>query len=242
MARPQPTPPQQMQTPQRTAKKLTWQDVNGPHPVDKAPETVSPSKWDLFPVFELEETYGPQPLLSDGASAPAPVFHSNTQLEGYTTILPDCGAVENLTGADAIEAAIIDREQQGITAEWRQLDRPKPVGGVGGQSEKCTHIVSLPSRLENGLCLNYNAPVISGSPSPVPSLFGRRPMAAMNIYMGMRSGEMACVPDGLETEIQWPPGTTFMDCREAPSGHLVLVTNAWNAAQLPRHPGGRRQR
>ena len=153
------------------------------------------------------------------------------------TLLVDCGAVGNLTGSDVIRKQVKEAEMNGRNTTWTKLAKPRNVSGVGDNAKTCEYAVALPARLESGRELAYHSPVIGGTPSPCPSLYGLDPMSQLNTYMGMRSGLLAMVPDGKEQDIQWPAGTTFEQCRKSASGHWNLVINAWKMdTQAGREP------
>ena len=184
-----------------------------------------------LPVFEEEfDEGGTMKVTSGNCQQTLQAFlHCDTQLPGFNSVLVDCGAVYNLTGSEVIQIQAKEAEEQGQPASWYKLDKPKNVSGVGDRAKTCEFAVQVPCVLESGRKIEYISPVIGGSPSPCPSLYGLDPMAIQNVHMGMRTGLLAMVPDGQESNIIWPKGTTFEQCRKSQSGHWNLVINAWKA-------------
>ena len=210
-------------------------------------EIQSSTPSSVLPVFEWEE----EDILLANPNAAASKFemtetnekrkpqhqssysHSATRIEGVEGLLVDSGAVSNLTGGDFVTRAANLAKQHGRSVKWFKLPKPKCVSGVGDQAKSCEYQACVPGMLENGQEIRYIAPVIGGDPSPVPPLYSLECMADTNTYMGMRSGLLAMVPDGAEREIRWPQGTTFIQCKKAPSGHWLVVCSAWESHQGP---------
>ena len=78
--------------------------------------------------------------------------------------------------------------------------------------------------------------VLGPGESPVPALFGLRSQADLNAYFSARLGQMYMVPEGKDSEIKWPKGTSMVQCEAAPQGHWLLMisdfekmTTVWNA-------------
>ena len=115
----------------------------------------------------------------------------------------------------------------GFQAEWSPLPKPKEVSGVGDKAKTCREQVKMPGVLANGDLIRYNTPVVEGSPSPLPGLWGLLPMARENTYFGTANGLMAMIPAGSDNLIKWPAGTRFNQTERAPSGHWVMTTTNW---------------
>ena len=101
-------------------------------------------------------------------------------------------------------------------------DKPTSVvvSGVGKDSEKCTTIQSVPGVLEDGTIIQYDAPRIPGS--SVPALCGMQTLDEQNMGVLPWSNQLVKVPKGKEQDIIWPEGTTFIQCRRAKTGHMLL--------------------
>ena len=178
-----------------------------------------------YVVFEWEEDAAQNTLQDE-----VPTYlHGSTHIAGKEGLLIDTGAVDNLTGADFVFRQGAAADQHGLETQWQLLDKPKRMSGVGDSTKECTHQATIHGRLADGTLVSYTAPVLPGQPSPVPPLYGLHSMAKDNTYFGTRSGTMAMVPDGLEKDIVWPPGTRFRQCEKAPSGHWLLVVSHWGS-------------
>ena len=149
-------------------------------------------------------------------------------IPGVETMIPDTGSVFSLSGGDSIARKSQEAEANGYKTVWEPLPKTKHVSGVGDNSKSCTHKAKVPCALEDGSLLNYVTPVVNGSPSPIPSLYGLDDMAAQNTYFGTSNGLMAMIPQGSDDQIVWPKGTRFIQCRRAPSRHWVMTTSNWH--------------
>ena len=126
---------------------------------------------------------------------------------------------------------------------WSQLTHPKRMAGVGKTTETCTHQAGVYGVSDAGDLMIYTAPVVppdseTGAPSLLPPLYGLVSMAECNAFMGTRHGLLAQVPDGAESQIVWPPGTKFIQCRKAPSGHWLMVVSNWHKLKQQAGLGG----
>ena len=118
--------------------------------------------------------------------------------------------------------------------EWFKLTRPENVSGVGDTAKSCVHQAKVHGCLEDGTIIQYEAPVVSGAPSPLPPLYGLKSMAASNTFFGTRSGVHALVPEG--AEVQLPKGTKFMRSVKSASGHWLLRVSSWKKDRVVPHP------
>ena len=103
------------------------------------------------------------------------------------------------------------------------------VSGVGKESEKCTMVQSVPGVLEDGTFIQYDAPRIPGS--SVPALCGMQTLDEHNMGVLPWSNQLVKVPKGKEQDIIWPEGTTFIQCRRAKTGHMLLPIGHFDKLQ-----------
>ena len=108
------------------------------------------------------------------------------------------------------------------------------VSGVDKDSEKCSVIPSVPGVLEDGAVIQYDAPRIPGS--SVPALCGMQTLDQHNLGVLPWSSQLVKVPKGKEHEIKWPEGTTFIQCKRAKTGHLMLPIGRSGQAKRRRQP------
>ena len=185
------------------------------------------SSGSYYPVFEWEEEdYLPTQDACERkivATNQLSYSHGATRIPGKEGILPDTGAVHNLSGLSFVQRQGQLAAAYGHSVKWQQLNKPKQVAGVGDAAKPCTHQAVVPGRLRSGSRIHYAAPIIGGGPSDIPALYGLDSMASENTFFGTRGGLMARVPDGLEDSIVWPTGTRFDQCERAPSGHWLLI-------------------
>ena len=66
------------------------------------------------------------------------MLHSSTRTEGQEGVIPDTGAVDDITGSDYVQRQDADARQHGFRVEYEDLERPKGVAGVGGRDRVCT--------------------------------------------------------------------------------------------------------
>ena len=100
------------------------------------------------------------------------------------------------------------------------------VSGVGKDSETCEVVRSAPGALEDGSLIKFKAPDIPNS--TVPALCGMEAMDEHNMAPLPWSNQLVKVPKGRENEIVWPQGTTFIQCRRAKTGHMMLPIGHFN--------------
>ena len=183
-----------------------------------------------FPVFSWEEEDYTEMIVQTGPDTHSKAYnHSATRIPGVEGLLLDTGAFDNLSGDGPIQRQAEIAREHGHQVEWHKLPKTKNVSGVGGAAKSCTHKASVPGILENGMKINYHTPVIPDS--EVPSLYGLDAMAKTNTYVGTKTGKLAMIPNGTDDQIIWPPGTTFIQCRKAPSQHWILTTSNWSRAK-----------
>ena len=103
------------------------------------------------------------------------------------------------------------------------------VSGIGKESEKCTMVQSVPGVLEDGTFIQYDAPRIPGS--SVPALCGMQTLDEQNMGVLPWSNQLVKVPKGKEQDIIWPEGTTFIQCRRAKTGHMLLPIGHFDKLQ-----------
>ena len=193
-----------------------------------------PEKTYLFPTFVWDEEDVMTSASMTNARTNNPTnsafIHGSTRIPGKEGLLPDTGAVHNLSSLSAILRQEAYVKAAGKSIQWQKLDKPKQVAGVGDNAKQCTHQAFTPCGLPNGEVTNYHSPVIADN-SDIPSLLGLNSMAEDNTFFGTRNGLMAQVPSGTENKINWPKGTSFRQCEKAPSGHWLLIISEFGGKQ-----------
>jgi hypothetical protein len=154
------------------------------------------------------------------------MLHSSTRLEGDEEgVIPDTGAVDDITGSEYVERQDAASRKHGMKVEYEDLAHPKGVAGVGGRDRVCTQRAKIPCPLADGSMMKYCPAVIPQS--DVPPLMGNDTMSRLNVYFGTRKGTFTMIPEGSDDQIIWPPGTKHIQCVKAPSRHWLLTVSAW---------------
>ena len=213
-----------------------WNRYNPRLQRDSAGDSSS-SHWPVFETFEWEEdeleteegTSENSPSATSGTTS----YHTNTRPPGQEALLVDTGAVHNLTGQDFVDRQTKASGAHGLKTTWSKIPGAgKKLSGIGDNAKTATQSARVYGVLSNGDLIQYEAPVIPpgtpGDPSPVPPLYGLDSMSRENVVMSMRTGLMALVPDGMEPQVKYPPGTKFRQCVKAPSGHWTLPVSHWS--------------
>ena len=199
-------------------------------------EVIDCDVWEeVYPVYSWEEDSPTEGAPTAPTPESARVFlHGSTRIQGLEGLLPDTGAVDDLTGSAFVLRQSKQAEAYGHATQWELLSRPKFVSGVGDNAKACTHRALIPGCMEDGTLLKYCPSVVPDS--EIPPLVGVNTMASLNVYFGTRHGEFIMIPDGKEKDIVWPSGTKKVQCRKAPSGHWLLIVSAWEEAMRSARP------
>ena len=199
------------------------------------PEDDEVMEWEeCFPIYSWEEDYQqPSPQDDKGTLNPVEVpssyLHSSTRIPGHEGLLPDTGAVKDLSGQEFVDRQTSEAHQHGYDTVWYDLPKPQGVSGVGGVDKICRQKAAVHCCLTDGTLMKYCPAVIPGS--GVPPLVGVDTMSKLNVFFGTRQGTFTMVPDGQENDIIWPEGTKHYQCVKAPSGHWLLTVSAWISSQ-----------
>ena len=152
--------------------------------------------------------------------------------EGGESLLIDTGAVDALAGEDWFKSHMIDVEAAGLGHLVTTRPTSLMVSGVGKDAEECKDVVSVPGQLEDGSYLEYEAPRIPNS--SVPALCGMDTLDKQNMGITPWNSQLVKVPKGKEHLIQWPEGTTFIQCQRAKTGHMMLPIGHFRNDNRPR--------
>jgi hypothetical protein len=163
-------------------------------------------------------------------------FHAAVRLEndeGGESLLIDTGAYHSLAGSEWWKAHIARVNKHGLGHMIQDKPTSIVVTGVGKDTETCTLIRSAPGALEDGSMLKFEAPDIPNS--TVPALCGMETLDEHNMAPLPWSNQLVKVPKGKEHEIIWPEGTTFIQCRRAKTGHLMLPIGHFDKVKHSSH-------
>ena len=180
----------------------------------------------------------PGPTVSFGVPEPGTTqvwLHSSTRLPDHEGLIPDTGAVDDITGSEFVDRQTLEVRKHGLDVEWESLERPKGVSGVGGKDSVCHKRAKIPCALADKSMLKFCPAVIPES--DVPPLIGVDTMSSLNVFFGTRKGTFTMVPEDANDKIIWPPGTKHIQCVQAPSKHWLLTVSAWRQHFQPDPPG-----
>ena len=122
------------------------------------------------------------------------------------------------------------------------MQQPIDVAGVGDGTQRANWLASLPIAVPNpdgsAVLHTFESPILSqGSGANLPGLLGLRSLRAKRSVLEMTAGrELLTFPGPGGYTINWSPGTIHIPLSTAPSGHLVIVCDAYN--QLANRSGG----
>ena len=170
-------------------------------------------------------------------------YHAMTRLvDGRLSIIVDPGAWTNLIGVN-LAKQIADR---GLAAGQRpaqsRMQHPIDVAGVGDGTQRANWMAHLPIAVPNpdgsAVLHGFESPILDqGSGANLPGLLGLRSLRAKRSVLEMTAGrEVLTFPGPGGYTINWSPGTIHIPLITAPSGHLVIVCDAYN--QLANRSGG----
>ena len=156
------------------------------------------------------------------------IYHSNARIDGHEGLLVDTGAVQNLTG-DGWTDRMDQRLPAGKESEYKDLETPQSVMGVGKEPDVATKSVWMPigvTTADGTLGAGYSATVLPQSAVPAP--LGLNSMQDSNTILDLRDNKlhMWIASDRDDLEVRVKPGrekkVSRLQMQKAPSGHLLL--------------------
>ena len=165
-----------------------------------------------------------------------PAFHTQVRLkDGRESLLVDIGAVENLAGRSWVDRTAEHAQKAGQGCSWQKLKKLLSVEGVGQQANHATEAVTMPICLEDGMLGTFHTAVVEGS--ELPALFGLNSLARQRAIIDTYHRQLVFVGQG-GYKIQLSPGSRSYKLHQAPTGHLLLPCNCWEAGKVqPGKPG-----
>ena len=149
-------------------------------------------------------------------------------------IIVDPGAYTNLIGEDTARIFAAMAVKNGHEPkQWRM--KTMFIQGVGNGQQRCEWKVSLPIACmfsaegqEPQLCY-FEAPVVGGTGSRLPALLGLKSMTAMSASLVMALGKESLHLPFTPDDVGNTDHSRKCPLSRAPSGHLVLLIDHWNA-------------
>ena len=169
------------------------------------------------------------------------VFHTATQLpDGRHSMIVDCGAWSNLMGADLAKALALRARQRGHRPTERRIPRMS-ISGVGNGQQHCDWEIKVPIAVPNAsagegaftsLMHNLTTPVVEGGEGKLlPGLLGLQSMERLRAVIDTHNQKMI-LPGPGDIKYILPPGSMEIPLEKAPSGHLVMVIDAYDAVRV----------
>ena len=154
-------------------------------------------------------------------------------------MIVDIGAWTNLMGENLCRELTRRAMTQGYQPSQSKMAGGLTIQGVGNGTQECRWQVTCPIAVpyEDGQSRLHKitAPIVGGTGAHLPGLLGLRSLEHERsiIDTGIRMLHFLCKG---EAKIELPPGSAAIPLRKAPSGHLVIEIDDYEA--LKPHKGG----
>ena len=152
-------------------------------------------------------------------------YHTNVRLAKGEAMLVDCGAVGDLSGDKQIFRMAELARQHGHGTAYTPLRSIMNVDGVGKGSTECKQSAVVPVVTADGRLSTYTAPMITDS--EIPSLLGLNTMTKQRVLLDLVHDKYIMVGAG-GFELKLSPGSTVLDLKRAPTGHIMLPCSHWD--------------
>ena len=110
------------------------------------------------------------------------------------------------------------------------MSNPLQIQGVGNGSQKCEWQMECPIAVPHheGTAHKHTltTPIVTGAGKDLPGLLGLKSLEAQRAILDT-SGQTLISPGPGKVEISLPPGSLCIPLQKAPSGHLVMVLDAY---------------
>ena len=192
-----------------------------PSEVDSAEEENMPSLEEVFPCWNADDN-------------PTLAYHAQTKLkDGQLSMIIDPGAWASIMGEELAEALIARAEKNGLKPQVVPMPIPISVSGVGSGSQRCTQKLICPIAVnvaEQGASLHeLQAPIVGDEGKDLPGLLGLKALKATRGILDCNGKKLHLLGPG-EFNPVLPPGSITIPLQEAPSGHLVMIIDDYEAA------------
>ncbi|CAK0834374.1 unnamed protein product [Prorocentrum cordatum] len=171
----------------------------------------------FFPTFGEINQWG-------GWFATAADVHKQLALEdetfdGCEALLVDPGAHDNLTGSEWFKRVSDIWARRGVEVEFKKMDRPIGVEGVGNNADACINRGRVPLALAGGEEGSYDAPIVPNS--SVPALLGNKALRRNRAIVDCFNGILYFIGPG-DHQLLLPPGSKEYQLELSQSGHWML--------------------
>ncbi len=164
-------------------------------------------------------------------------YHSSTHLpDGRLSIIIDPGAYTNLCGKIWARKQAAKAIAAGHQCRQTRMSNPLQVQGVGHGTQtaewQTTLPIAVPANAESSTLHAFEAPTLDGTGEELPALLGLKSIQSKRgVLETDRDGPFLTFPGPGGYKIEWAPGAIRLPLQQAPSGHLVLVTDAFGNLQ-----------
>jgi hypothetical protein len=151
----------------------------------------------------------------------------------------DPGAWTNLVGRTLARKAAERAIANGYKPQQKPMTQTLKVAGVGRGTQDCNWKLELPIAVQqdNGTHLHQlSSPIVEGDGEDLPGLLGLDSIERNRGILDTGDKKRLIFPGPGKVQIILPPGSIEIPLEKAPSGHLVMVIDAYE--KLDRSKGG----
>ncbi len=161
---------------------------------------------------------------------------SKTKIVGRNSMLVDLGSRINIIGLNTEREFAAKAAEYGHKTTYRKRSSVLKVNGVGVGHAPCLIEATLPLALqykdEPIKLESYKTNIATGSGQDLPAILGSISMQDKDAVLILRKGkEFMAFPGPGGYKIEWSPGTRLLPMEAAPSGHLVIPCDSFEAAK-----------
>ena len=167
------------------------------------------------------------------------LYHAHTQIAGKLSMIVDPGAWISMFGKTIARALAQTGVAAGYKPEQNKLDNQIGIAGVGNGANLIKYNfdgpIAIPSEDGTSRLFNLSAGIVEEPGEELPGLLGMDVLRSRRAIMDIGNKRLIFPGDG-EIEIILPPGSFVTPLLEAPSGHMVMVIDAYK--HLEQREGG----
>jgi hypothetical protein len=167
------------------------------------------------------------------------LYHAHTQITGKLSMIVDPGAWISMFGKTIARALTRSCVTAGYKPEQNKLNERIAIAGVGNGANCIQYNfdgpIAIPSEDGTSRLFNLSAGIVEEPGEELPGLLGMDVLRSRRAIMDIGNKRLIFPGDG-EIEIRLPPGSFVTPLIEAPSGHMVMVIDAYQ--QVEQQSGG----
>ena len=167
------------------------------------------------------------------------LYHAHTQISGKLSMIVDPGAWISMFGKTIARALAQSCVAAGYKPEQTKLDNQIGIAGVGNGANLIKYNfdgpIAIPSEDGTSRLFNLSAGIVEAPGEELPGLLGMDVLRSRRAIMDIGNKRLIFPGEG-EVEITLPPGSFVTPLLEAPSGHMVMIIDAYK--HLEQREGG----